>query len=166
MNINFEHVGSSIPRPNLERLTQGRGQYIDDITLPRMAHVVYWRSPVAHGRITAMDLDAARAMPGVLAVYNGQDLAAVCKPWVATLTHLAGIKSAPQYPMAIDRMFWQGEPVVAVVAETRAQAEDALQHVQVEWEDLPAVIDMKTALHPDTPVIHPELGDNLCFTRS
>jgi carbon-monoxide dehydrogenase large subunit len=166
MNTQFEHVGSSIPRPNLERLTQGRGQYIDDITLPRMGHVVYWRSPVAHGRITAMDLDAARAMPGVLAVYNGQDLAAVCKPWVATLTHLAGIKSAPEYPMAIDRMVWQGEPVVAVVAETRAQAEDALQHVALEWEDLPAVIDMKTALDVSTPLIHPELGDNLCFTRS
>ena len=166
MNMKFEHVGSSIPRPNLERLTQGRGQYIDDITLPRMAHVVFWRSPVAHGRMTKIERDFARMMPGVLAVLDGKDLAVVCKPWVATLSHLAGIKSAPEYPMAIDRMVWQGEPVVAVVAETRAQAEDALQYVVVEWEDLPAVIDMKTALHPDTPVIHPELGDNLCFTRS
>ncbi|MFZ2736796.1 MAG: xanthine dehydrogenase family protein molybdopterin-binding subunit [Burkholderiaceae bacterium] len=160
------HIGQSIPRPNLERLTQGRGQYVDDIELPRMAHVVFWRSPVAHARILQIRGEAARAMPGVLAIYDGKDLAAVCKPWVATLTHLAGIKSAPQNAMAIDRACWQGEPVVAVVAKTRAQAEDALQLVQVDWEDLPAALDMNTALDPATPVIHPELGDNLCFSRS
>ena len=160
------HIGKSIPRPNIERLAEGRGQYIDDLELPRMAHVVFWRSPVAHCRITHIERDYARMMPGVLAVYDGKDLAAICKPWVATLTHLAGIKSAPQYPMALDRACWQGEPVVAVVAKTRAEAEDALQYVQVTWEDLPAAVDMKTALHHSTPVIHPELGDNLCFTRS
>ena len=163
---NASHIGQSIPRPNLERLTEGRGQYIDDLELPRMAHVVFWRSPVAHCRITHIERDYARMMPGVLAVYDGADLAKICKPWVATLSHLAGIKSAPQYPMALERACWQGEPVVAVVAKTRTEAEDALQYVQVTWEDLPAALDMKTALHPSTPVIHPELGDNLCFTRS
>ena len=66
-------------------------------------------------------------MPGVLLVADGHDLAKVCKPWVATLGHLAGMKSAPQYALAVDRACWQGEPVVAVVAETRAQAEDALR---------------------------------------
>ena len=160
------HIGQAIPRPHIERLTEGRGQYVDDLDLPRMAHVVFWRSPVAHARITGIERDFARMMPGVLEVFDGKDLATVCKPWVATLSHLAGIKSAPQYPMAMDRACWQGEPVVAVVAKTRAEAEDALQYVQVTWEDLPAAVDMKTALHPDTAVIHPELGDNLCFTRS
>jgi carbon-monoxide dehydrogenase large subunit len=160
------HIGQSIPRPNIERLAQGRGQYVDDIELPRMAHVVFWRSPVAHARITHIDRAAAQQMPGVLAVYDGKDLASICKPWVATLTHLAGIKSAPQYPMALERACWQGEPVVAVVAKTRAEAEDALQKIHVEWESLPAALDMNTALDPSTPVIHPELGDNLCFTRS
>jgi aerobic carbon-monoxide dehydrogenase large subunit len=163
---NASHIGQSIPRPNIERLAEGRGQYIDDLELPRMAHVVFWRSPVAHCRITHIERDFARLMPGVLAVFDGHDLAKVCKPWVATLTHLAGIKSAPQNAMAIDRACWQGEPVVAIVAKTRTEAEDALQYVQVTWEDLPAAVEMKTALHPDTPVIHPELGDNLCFTRS
>ncbi len=161
-----KHIGQAIPRPNIERLTEGRGQYVDDIELPRMAHVVYWRSPVAHARIIRIERDFARMMPGVLAVYDGADLAAICKPWVATLSHLAGIKSAPQYPMAMDRACWQGEPVVAVVAKTRAEAEDALQHLQVEWEALPAALDMNTALDAATPVIHPELGDNLCFARS
>ncbi len=159
------HIGVAHPREGTRRLTQGRGQFVDDIDLPRMAHVVFWRSPVAHMRITHIDRTAAQQLPGVIAVVLGDEIAAVCKPWVATLAHLAGIKSAPQYPLAIDRATWQGEPVVAVVAESRARAEDALALLQVEWDDLPAVLDTETALDPATPLIHPELGDNLCFER-
>ena len=160
------HIGVAIPRENTRRLTQGRGQFIDDIELPRMGHVVFWRSPVAHMRITHIERVAAARLPGVMAVVVGSEIAAICKPWVATLAHLAGIKSAPQYPLAMDRATWQGEPVVAIVAETRARAEDALALVEVQWEDLPAVLDTETALDAGTPLIHPELGDNLCFTRS
>jgi carbon-monoxide dehydrogenase large subunit len=160
------YIGAAVSRPGARRLVEGRGTYVDDIKLPRMAHVVYWRSPVAHCRILGTVRDYARLMPGVLGVFDGADLATICKPWVATLGHLAGMKSAPQYPLAIDRACWQGEPVVAVVAETRVQAEDALQYLQVEWEALPALVDMEAALAPGTPPIHPELGDNLCFTRS
>ena len=160
------YIGSPVPRGGIERLTQGRGQYIDDIELPRLAHVVFWRSPVAHMRIKAVHGDAARAMPGVLMVADGHDIAKVCKPWVAVLGHLAGMKSAPQHALAVDRACWQGEPVVAVVAETRAQAEDALQHIVVEWEELPLATDMERALDEGATLIHDELGDNLCFTRS
>ncbi|MDE2565653.1 MAG: xanthine dehydrogenase family protein [Burkholderiales bacterium] len=159
------HIGVAFPRERVRRLTEGRGQYIDDLELPRMAHVVFWRSPVAHMRIRRIERAAAQALPGVLAVVVGAEIAALCKPWVATLAHLAGIKSAPQYPLAIDRATWQGEPVVAVVAETRARAEDALALLDVEWAELPAVLDTATALASDTPLIHPELGDNLCFER-
>ncbi len=160
------YIGVALPREGVRRLTEGRGEFIDDIELPRLAHVVYWRSPVAHMRITGIDRSAAQALPGVLAVVTGPEIAALCKPWVATLAHLAGIKSAPQYPLAIERATWQGEPVVAVVAETRARAEDALALLDVQWETLPAVLDTETALDADTPLIHPELGDNLCFERS
>ncbi|MEO8938138.1 MAG: xanthine dehydrogenase family protein molybdopterin-binding subunit [Burkholderiaceae bacterium] len=160
------YIGVSVSRPGARRLVEGQGTYVDDIHLPRMAHVVYWRSPIAHCRITGIIRDAAKAMPGVLAVVDGAEVATICKPWVATLGHLAGMKSAPQHPLAIDRACWQGEPVVAIVAETRVQAEDALQHLEVEWEALPALIDMEAALDPATPPIHPELGDNLCFTRT
>ena len=160
------YIGASVARPGARRLVQGQGCYIDDMQLPRMAHVVFWRSPVAHMRLTAIDRSAASAMPGVLAVVDGTEIAAICKPWVATLGHLVGMKSAPQHALAIDRACWQGEPVVAIVAETRAQAEDALQVLGVEWESLPAVLDTETALDAGTPLIHPELGDNLCFTRS
>ena len=159
------YIGHSVPRAGARRLVEGRGQYLDDIKLPRLAHVVYWRCPVAHAKIIRIQREYAIMMPGVVAVVDGQQIAAICKPWVATLSHLAGMKSAPQYPLAIDRACWQGEAVVAVVAETRAQAEDALQYLHVEWEALPAVTDMHTALDATTPVIHPELGDNLCFTR-
>jgi aerobic carbon-monoxide dehydrogenase large subunit len=160
------HIGAAIPRQGIQRLVQGRGQYIDDLQMPRMVHVVYWRSPVAHAKINKIESTAARAMPGVVAIYNGLQLATLCKPWQGVLTHLAGIKSAPQYPMAIDRACWQGEPVVAIVAETRAQAEDALQLIHVQWDELPAALSMQTALDAATPVIHPELKDNLCFKRS
>jgi carbon-monoxide dehydrogenase large subunit len=159
------YIGTSEPRHGARRLVQGLGTYLDDIELPRMAHVVFWRSPVAHAKILGMDAEAARKMPGVIGIFRGQDLAKICKPWVAVLGHLAGMKSAPQHPMALDRACWQGEPVVAVVAETRVQAEDALQLLDVQWESLPAALEMETALDPKTPVIHPELGDNLCFTR-
>ena len=160
------HIGVAHPREGVRRLAQGRGQYVDDIELPRLAHVAFWRSPVAHMRIGAIDRAAAQALPGVIAVVTGAEIANLCKPWVATLAHLAGIKSAPQYPLAIERATWQGEPVVAVVAETRARAEDGVALLQVDWKELPAVLDTETALDADTPLIHPELGDNLCFERA
>ena len=159
------YIGHGVARLGAQRLVEGRGQYLDDIKLSRLTHVVYWRCPVAHARIIAIHKDYAAMMPGVVAVIDGTQIAAVCKPWVATLSHLAGMKSAPQYPLAIERACWQGEAVVALVAETRAQAEDALQYLQVDWEALPPVTSMETALDAATPLIHPELGDNLCFTR-
>jgi aerobic carbon-monoxide dehydrogenase large subunit len=160
------YIGASSERPSARRLVQGQGCYVDDMELPRMAHVVYWRSPVAHCRILRIDAAAARAGQGVILVADGHDIAKICKPWVATLAHLAGMKSAPQYPLALDRACWQGEPVVAIVAETREQAEDALQLLDVQFERLAPVVDMASALDPATPLIHPELGDNLCFSRS
>lgn len=160
------YIGTSHERPHARRLVQGQGIYVDDIELPRMAHVVFWRSPVAHCRILGVQADAARRMPGVIMVADGHDIATVCKPWVATLGHLAGMKSAPQHALAVERACWQGEPVVAIVAETREQAEDALQLVEVDFERLTPVVDMESALDPDMPIIHPELEDNLCFTRS
>ena len=166
VTVDPRYIGASISRTGARRLVEGRGSYVDDLKLPRLCHVVYWRSPVAHCRILSIERSFARMMPGVLGVFDGAEVAAVCKPWVATLGHLAGMKSAPQYALAIDRACWQGEPVVAVVAETRAQAEDALQYLQVEWEALPAATEMSTALDPGTPLIHPELGDNQCFGRS
>ena len=159
------YIGRSVPRPNLQRLTQGRGQYVSDVTLPRMAHVAFVRSPHAHARIKSIAAGAAKKSPGVIAVVTGAELAKVMTPWVGVLTHLKGLKSAPQYPIAVERACWQGEAVAAVVARTRAEAEDACELVEVAYEELPAVTDPETALDPKTPVIHSSLGDNLCFER-
>jgi aerobic carbon-monoxide dehydrogenase large subunit len=160
------YIGRSVPRPNLARLTQGRGQYVSDIVLPRMAHVAFVRSPHAHARIKTIATAAAKKFPGVVAVVTGPELAKVITPWVGVLTHLKGIKSAPQYAIAIDRACWQGEAVCAVVARSRAEAEDACALISVDYEVLPSVTDPETALDAQTPVIHPELGDNLTFERA
>jgi carbon-monoxide dehydrogenase large subunit len=159
------YIGRSVPRPNLARLTQGRGQYVSDVVLPRMVHVAFVRSPHAHARIVKIEAEQARRAPGVVAVVTGAELAKVITPWVGVLTHLKGIKSAPQHAIAIERACWQGEAVCAVVAKSRAAAEDACALVEVEYEVLPAVTDPETALDAKTPVIHPELGDNLTFER-
>src|SRR5499427_1179826 len=159
------YIGRAVPRPNLARLTQGRAQYVSDVTLPRMGHVAFVRSPYAHARIKAIDGTAAKKAPGVIAVVTGTELAGVITPWVGVLTHLKGIKSAPQHAIAVERACWQGEAVCAVVARTRAEAEDACGLVEVSYEELPAVTDAETALEAATPLIHPELGDNLTFER-
>ncbi len=159
------YIGRSIPRANAKRLLQGRGTYTDDLKFPRLAHVVFFRSPHAHAKIIKLNFDKARKQPGVIAVFDGRAIAEYCTPWVAVLGHLKGIKSAPQHAVAIDRACWQGEAVAAVVAETRVQAEDALALIEADWEPLPVLVDMEQALASGTPPIHAELGDNLCFRR-
>jgi carbon-monoxide dehydrogenase large subunit len=149
----------------VRRLVEGRGLYVDDVLLPRMAHIAFLRSPYAHARIVDIDLAVARAAPGVLAVVDGAELAPLHKPWVGVLTHRAGLRSAPQYALALGRARWQGEPVAAVVAQTRAAAEDAAELIAVAWEALPVVVDPEAALRPDSEIIHPELGNNLAYTR-
>ncbi len=109
LNRPNSYIGRAVPRPNLARLTQGRGQYVSDVTLPRMAHVAFVRSPYAHARIAAIDTTTAKAAPGVIAVVTGAELAKVITPWVGVLTHLKGIKSAPQHAIAVDVARWQGE---------------------------------------------------------
>jgi len=158
------YIGQSIPRTGAKKLLQGRGSYLDDLRLPRLAHVVFFRSPHAHAQIKMLKLEQARKRPGVIAVFNGQEIAAYCTPWVGVLGHLKGIKSAPQHAIAIDRVCWQGEAVAAVVAESRWQAEDALEFIEAEWALLPVVSDMRQALE-GRKLVHPELGDNICFHR-
>src|SRR3954453_20182271 len=102
------YIGKTVPRPNLDRLMQGRGLYVSDMELPRMGHVVFLRSPYAHAKITAIDAASARRMPGVVGIVTGKELASVITPWVGVLSHLKGLKSAPQSAIAIDRALWRG----------------------------------------------------------
>src|SRR5438067_1730770 len=158
------YIGESVPRPNAQRLLQGRGAFIDDLRFPRLAHVAFFRSPYAHALVRKLDLSQARAAEGVIAVLDGRAVAEYCTPWVAVLAHLKGMKSPPQHAIAIERACWQGEACAAVVAESRRQAEDAVGLIEAEWQELPVVVDMDEALAGRT-VIHAELGDNICFKR-
>lgn len=158
-------IGDPTPRRELRRLLEGKGCYVDDVVLPRMVHAVFVRSPYAHAEIKRIDTTQARNAPGVVCVATGQDIAVLCRLWVGVISHLEGMRSMPQSALAIDRARWNGEPVVAVVASTRALAEDAAALVEIDWEELPAVVDEETALNADAPLIHPELGSNLCWER-
>ena len=97
------YIGRSIPRANARRLLAGRGTYTDDLRLPRLVHAAFLRSPHAHARIVRIDFDAARRQPGVIAAFDGPDVAKHCTPWVAVLGHLQGIKSPPQHAIAVER---------------------------------------------------------------
>ena len=97
------YIGQSVPRPNAQRLLQGRGAFTDDLRFPRLAHVAFCRSPYAHARIRKIDFAEASKQPGVIAVFDGPTVAEYCTPWVAVLAHLKGIKSPPQHAIAIGR---------------------------------------------------------------
>jgi carbon-monoxide dehydrogenase large subunit len=157
------YIGRSVSRPNAKRLLAGRGHYVADLSLPRMLHAAFLRSPHAHARIVSIDTAEALVMPGVRLVATGKDLARICTPWIGTLDHFKGMKSSPQLPLPIEKAVWSGQAVVAIVADTRAQAEDAAEAVSVEFEELPAIADIDRAREPGAELVSPELGDNICF---
>ena len=160
------HDTISAVRPNLRRLVEGRAAYVDDLVLPRMVHAAFVRSPHAHARILAIDTDAARREPGVVAVYTGRDLAEYVTPWKGVLDHMPALRSAAQHALAIEYARWQGEPVAVVVAASRPEAEDAAEKIRIDWQPLAAVTDPEAALGSASPVIHDELGTNLAFERA
>lgn len=161
-------IGQPVRRKEDVRLLTGGGCYTDDIDLPGQAHLAILRSPHAHARILSIDVEAARAAPGVLLVLTGQDAAADGLGLFPVLVEVPPMPGTPPLycpPRSIlqtEAVRFVGDPVVAIVAETRAQAQDALELVQVDYEILPAVTDTARALDPDAPVIWPERGSNLC----
>lgn len=159
-------IGASIPRRELNRLVSGKGRYIDDIKLPRMLHLAYVRSPHPHARIKAISTEAALAAAGVEAVLTAAEINPMCQPLVGVAQHRPGHRSPPQKLLAEERALWQGQPVAAVVAATRAEAEDAAALVEIAWEPLEPVWLPHDALDARRPVVHPELGDNVAFDFS
>ncbi|MEW6255326.1 MAG: xanthine dehydrogenase family protein molybdopterin-binding subunit [Pseudomonadota bacterium] len=157
------HVGRGMSRPNARRLLAGKGQYVTDLVLPRMLHAAFVRTPHAHARIVSIDIAEARRAPGVRLVATGEDLALLCTPWTGTLDHFKGMKSAPQLPLPVERVVWSGQAVVAVVADSRAEAEDAAELVLIEYDELPVLADLDGALAPGAPTPAADLADNLCF---
>ena len=156
-------IGESVARPRASRLLAGRGRYTDDITLPRMAHAAFVRSPHPHARIAALEWTAAQQSPGVLRIVDGKEIAQHCLPYAGIHQLFPGMRAPEQLPLVVDRACWQGEPVVAVVAATRAEAEDAADLVVVEWEPLEAVKDAREAMAKETAIIHDGLGSNVAY---
>ncbi|MBT7488224.1 MAG: xanthine dehydrogenase family protein molybdopterin-binding subunit [Rhodospirillales bacterium] len=159
-------IGKGVERLDAGGLLAGHGTYVDDMKLPRMVHACFVRSPHAHARIVSIDTTAAKAGAGVITVLTGPDFIDHVVPWKGVLTHMPSMKSATQFPLAIKKATWQGEPVAVVVAKSRALAEDAAELVEIDWEPLPVVATMDAALASDGPIIHAELGDNICFSRA
>jgi aerobic carbon-monoxide dehydrogenase large subunit len=159
-------IGDSVARPRASRLMEGRGCYTDDMALPRMVHVAFLRSPHPHARIVSIDTSEASAALGVLRIVTGKEIAEHCSSYAGIHQLFAGMRAPEQWPLAIDIACWQGEPVVAVVADIRAHAEDAAERISVEWETLEAVTDSRRGMAGDTAVIHAALGSNIAYQGS
>ncbi len=154
-------VGQPVRRVEDPRILAGQGRYVDDIKLPRMLYAAFVRSPHAHARIERIDVSRAINLPGVVTVLVGEDTAKLCTPWRGILTDYVGMKTGSAYPLAVGKVRYVGDPVVAIAAVDRYVAEDACDLVHVEYEPLPPVVDPEVALRPDAPLINDELGDNV-----
>ena len=158
--------GQAVRRLEDATLVAGRGQYADDVTLPGQTHLAFLRSPYAHASITGVGIAAAQAMPGVIAVYTGAALVAAGVKPASGLVGLPGPDgrppaTAPRYPLAHQRVRYVGEAVAAVVAETLDQARAAADAVLVDYEELPAVVNVFDAIKPGAPQLAEGAPDNI-----
>lgn len=159
-------IGQAMVRREDQRLLYGAGQYVDDLSLPGEVFVVFVRSAHAHARIVSIDAKAARAMPGVVAVLTGSDLKA---DGIGPLPDGQGLKRAdgkpmcgpPHHALAVDAARFVGEPLAAVIAQTRLQAEDAAEQVLVEYKELPAVVTIEAAIAKGAPQLWPDAPGNI-----
>lgn len=171
-----KYFGAAVRRREDPRFLRGEARYVDDVRLPGLLHAAFLRSPHAHARILAIRAEAARGAPGVVGVYTFADLERWLKPLplfgavppgLAAAIHF-DIHQAPQLALCRDRSRHVGEIVAMVVAGSRAQAEDALERIEVDWEPLPVAADMVAAAEPGAPLLHPEWGTNVAtaFTHA
>ena len=158
-------IGAPLKRREDARFITGKGRYLDDIQMPGMAYLAILRSPYAHARIRSIDTGAAKAMPGVVAVYTGADIPYNPLPMAWPAGGSAGLQNNVNSPrsLATDDVKWTGEGVAAVVADTPELAQDALEHIAVDWEPLPAVVDAERATQPGAPQLHENAPNNIIF---
>ena len=154
-------VGAPVKRKEDGPLLTGRGTYVDNIDLPGTVTMIVVRSPLAHARITGIDVAAARAADGVVAVFTGADLrddwkAAMPCAWPVT----EDMKNPPHYPLAVDAVKYQGDGVAVVLADSRAHAVDAAELVEVDYEPLAVAVDVAAAAENGSPLVHEDLGTN------
>jgi carbon-monoxide dehydrogenase large subunit len=171
-----KYFGASVKRKEDPRFLRGEGRFVDDVQLAGMLHAAFLRSPYPHARIVAVRTEAAAAMPGVVRVFTFRDLERWMKPlpvFGAVPPGLAAavrfdIRQPAQYALCPDRARYVGEIVAMVVAENRYRAEDAADAIEVEWEPLPAVVDMQAGAEAGGPLVHEAAGTNVAvaFTHA
>ncbi len=166
--MGIEGVGARVARKEDKRFITGAGRYVDDMVVPGMKHAAFVRSPHAHAQIKKIDVKKAQAMPGVIGVLTGKELKAdgignlICG-WMIHSKDGSPMKMGAWSPLAFDRVRYVGDAVVVVVAETKGQARDAAEAVDISYEELKAVVDAPKALERSAPQIHPEADGNLIF---
>jgi carbon-monoxide dehydrogenase large subunit len=146
-------IGASVQRREDDRLLTGRGRYLDDLALPGALAAAFLRSTYAHANVLSIDADAARELPGVVAIFTGNDLAEIQKPLAPKVMH-PQLRDYPRLPMPPRAVHYVGEPIAVVIAESRYVAEDALELIDVDYEELPAIGSTAAALAPDAPMTH------------
>ncbi|HET7009919.1 MAG TPA: xanthine dehydrogenase family protein molybdopterin-binding subunit, partial [Anaerolineales bacterium] len=158
-------IGKRRRRNEDPRLLTGQALFTDDVHLEGMLHAAFLRSPYAHARLRSIDVGRARQRPGVIAVYTAADLGDYWKPGPLLVSpppiERRVFNERTQVPLARDKVRHAGEAIAVVVAESRYIAEDALSDIDVDYEPLPAVVDLEKALEPDSPLVHDDLGSNL-----
>ncbi|HZD65551.1 MAG TPA: molybdopterin cofactor-binding domain-containing protein [Acidimicrobiales bacterium] len=156
-------LGRRLVRKEDPALITGEARFVDDLVVPGALQMAVLRSPVAHARIRSVDVSAALDQPGVVAAFTGADLAGEwASPMPCGWPVTADMKNPPHYPLAVDQVCYVGDGVAAILAQTEAQAQDALASVVVDYEDLPAVVDLEDAAS-DRVLVHPDLGTNTCY---
>lgn len=166
--MGIEGVGARVARKEDKRFITGAGRYVDDMVVPGMKHAAFVRSPHAHAQIKKIDVKKAQAMPGVIGVLTGKELKAdgignlICG-WMIHSKDGSPMKMGAWSPLAFDKVRYVGDAVVIVVAETKGQARDAAEAVEITYKELKAVVDATKALEKGAPQIHPEAENNLIF---
>ncbi len=166
--MGIEGIGARVARKEDKRFITGSGRYVDDMVVPGMKHAAFVRSPHAHADIKKIDVKAAQAMPGVIAVLTGKEIKAdgignlICG-WMIHSKDGTPMKMGAWSPMAVDRVRYVGDAVAIVVAETKGQARDAAEAVEVTYKEKKSVADAVEALKKGAPQLHPEADGNLIY---
>ncbi|CDX51695.1 putative carbon-monoxide dehydrogenase large subunit, coxL-like protein [Mesorhizobium plurifarium] len=166
--MGIEGVGARVARKEDKRFITGGGRYVDDMVVPGMKHAVFVRSPHAHAQIKKIDVKRVQAMPGVIGVLTGKELKAdgignlICG-WMIHSKDGTPMKMGAWSPLAVDKVRYVGDAVVVVVADTKGQARDAAEAVEITYKELKAVVDATKAVQPGAPQIHAEAENNLIF---
>jgi carbon-monoxide dehydrogenase large subunit len=162
----MRYIGQSVTGLPNAQLAAGRGTFVDDVQLPGMTYMAVLRSPYAHARIRGVQTSAAESLPGVVYVVTGREIEENINPIPEAYdTSEMGAKKLGWFSLCSDRARFVGEAVAAVVAEDPFTAREALDLIEVDYEELPAVVDPEEALKPDAPLVEPSWGDNLLVTR-